>query len=131
MIALDTNVLVRLFTADDREQAARVVRLLDGLTKRRERAYVPDVVLCELVWVLERGYGHTRDEVTTALRAVLAAEQLALDAPERVVRATDAYRRGRGDFADYLIREQAKAKGCAHVATFDRKLLREAMFTAP
>lgn len=39
-----------------------------------------------------------------------------------------AYRQGRGDFADYVIREQALAAGASGVVTFDRVLKGESDF---
>ena len=47
MIALDTNVLVRLLVEDDREQARRAVALLRGAAGRGEQAFVTDVVVRE------------------------------------------------------------------------------------
>jgi predicted nucleic-acid-binding protein len=43
----------------------------------------------------------------------------------------EAFAAGRGDFADYVMRESARAAGCHEVATFDRALLREPGFIAP
>jgi predicted nucleic-acid-binding protein len=40
------------------------------------------------------------------------------------------YAHGKGDFADYVIREQARAAGCERIATFDRALLEEELFVA-
>ena len=37
---------------------------------------------------------------------------------------------GRGDFADYLIREHANEAGCEAVVTFDRVLHRDPGFVA-
>jgi predicted nucleic-acid-binding protein len=39
-----------------------------------------------------------------------------------VERALTAYRNGKGDFADYLVREQARALDAREVVTFDRAL---------
>jgi predicted nucleic acid-binding protein len=50
---LDTNVLVRYLVRDEPTQAARATRELE----RDERFLIGSVVLCELVWVLEAGYG--------------------------------------------------------------------------
>jgi len=49
---------------------------------------------------------------------------------DSLIRALEAYETGKGDFADYLIREQARAAECESVATFDRVLLRERGFVA-
>lgn len=131
MIAFDTNVLVRLLVADDARQLARVRSRVESLDETGERAYVSDIVVCEIVWVLRAAYGFEREPIATALRQLLSAKQLTFDAPDRLARALDAYARGPGDFSDYLIREHATAAGCDAVATFDKQLHRDAMFTAP
>ena len=45
-----------------------------------------------------------------------------------ISRTLAAYRSGRGDFADYLIREQAFASDAIEVVTLDRTLKGEAGF---
>ena len=47
MIALDTNILVRLITQDDPQQAALAERLVQQATEEGEVCFVSDVVLCE------------------------------------------------------------------------------------
>ena len=130
MIALDTNVLVRFLVADDAAQARKAKALVESLDEDT-RAYVPDIVLCELVWVLTRAYGFDRTRVSKALRLLASARQLQLHSVDHVLRAIAAYEKGSGDFAHYLIREQAKAAGCASVITFDKKLLKEDSFASP
>lgn len=131
MIAFDTNVLVRLLVEDDAKQAARVRNRVVLLDEDDERAYVSDIVMCELVWVLRSAYGFDRKPIAHALRQLLSAKQLSFDAPDRVARALDAYETGRGDFADYLIREHATTAGCDSVLTFDKRILAEHGFAAP
>jgi len=131
VISLDTNVLVRILTADDPAQTRRATALLETLEHDDEQAYVSDIVFCELVWVLGRGYGHARHDISRVLGQLLAARQLVFDAPDRLLRALDAFESGKGDFADYLIREHAKAAGCDAVMTFDKKLLRDDLFKSP
>jgi predicted nucleic-acid-binding protein len=131
MISLDTNVLVRLLVADDPAQTRRAVALLERLDADSQKAHVSEIVLCELVWVLARGYGHDRRRIAAALSLLIAARQLTFDAPDNVLRALRAYRAGKGDFADYLIREHARAAGCDALMTFDKKLHKEELFRAP
>lgn len=59
------------------------------------------------------------------------ARQSAAAAAILLTRAIDAFATGRGDFADYIIREDALAAGCTSIATFDRALLREKSFAQP
>ena len=57
--------------------------------------------------------------------------QSAKGGPTGLVRALAAFIRGKGDFADSVIKEHAQAAGCDGVATFDRTLLKEEGFVAP
>ncbi|MEA3412578.1 MAG: type II toxin-antitoxin system VapC family toxin [Pseudomonadota bacterium] len=131
MIAVDTNVLLRLIVEDDEAQTRQAVRLLDRLDADGQRALVPTIVACEIVWVLRSAYRFGRERIATALGQLLAARQLVFELPDVTTRALRAYEAGRGDFADYVVRESARAAGCDTVVTFDRKLQGEEMFTAP
>src|SRR5437764_1356636 len=128
MIALDTNILVRLILQDDEPQARLVERLLIKARHADEQLFVADVVLCELVWVLTRRAGLTRDTIADSLDRILRMELIVVADAGVVERALSAYRSGRGDFADYLIREQALAADATEVVTFDRLLKGEDNF---
>lgn len=131
MIAVDTNILVRLLVKDDAAQTRRVVRLFKRLDANGDRARVSDVVLCELVWVLRSVYGFDRARIATTLKQLIAARQLQFDSPDALLRALAAFEAGGGDLADYVIREHAKATGCESIVTFDKALLNEEMFVSP
>src|SRR5579862_1596885 len=51
-ITADTNILVRALTDDDAEQSPRAQAEL----AQAELVAIPPAALCELVWVLTRGY---------------------------------------------------------------------------
>lgn len=131
MIALDTNVLVRFLVEDDLEQAARANAFLLNALETQNLCFVSDIVLCELVWVLERSYDFRPREICALLRKLLLARQLAFSAVDQIERALASYEQGRGGFADYLIREHARGAGCTQVVTFERDLVREDGFIAP
>jgi predicted nucleic-acid-binding protein len=131
VIALDTNLLVRFLVKDDEVQTRRVVALMKRALDRSEALYVCDVVLCELVWVLETSYGVEREEIASNLAKLLRARQLTFRDADLLSRALEAYHKGRGDFADYLIREDARSAGAEIVATFDKALLKDMGFQPP
>lgn len=135
MIGLDTNVLLRLLTDDPEEEASRqraqVGRLIDVAEAAGEPLFVTDVVLCEVVWGLRRTYRVPRQTLRAILSQLVKSKHLAFESPEGVGRAVAAFESGRGDFADYLIRERAREAGCEAVVTFDRDILREDGFRAP
>lgn len=131
MIALDTNVLVRFLVEDDRAQAERARALLKSAVEGSQPLFVSDVVLCELIWVLERSYKFQRQQIRAALELLLRANHLAFASPDRCRRALQAYETGRGGYSDYLIRERAQDFGCEAVATFDAALIAETGFVSP
>jgi predicted nucleic-acid-binding protein len=131
MLALDTNVLVRFLVEDDEAQSARAAKLVSRAIRDGEQLFVADVVLCEVVWVLRASYRFGRAEIAAVLQRLLKAAHLTFSDSDPLKRAADAFVRGKGDFADYVIREQARAAGCERVATFDRALLKEEHFAAP
>ncbi len=131
MIALDTNVLVRFVVEDDAAQHRRSSALIASARERGEALFLSQLVLCELVWVLGAAYGLSRAQIASALTELLRVAQVVVEDFDQVRRALDAYMGGEGDFADYLIRERARAAGCETVKTFDRVLLHEPGFSAP
>ena len=104
--------------------------LIDRLDRDDEQAYVSDVVLCEVVWVLRSAYGFGREQIGSVLGQLIAARQLTFDSSDRLLRAIRAFDAGKGDFADYVIREQAREAGCTAVRNVDKALLGEDMFAA-
>lgn len=128
MIALDTNLLVRLVAHDDEPQARAVERLLIKARRDQTSLFIADIVLCELVGVLTSRLGLDRDDVADTLDQVLNAELIVTANAGVTARALAAYRKGKGDFADYVIREQALAAEATEVVTFDRSLKGEPGF---
>lgn len=128
MIALDTNVLVRLLVVDDEAQARTAERTVTAARRDRTPLYVADVVLCELVWVLRARYRMARAAIADAIEAVLRTELVVVDDVALIDQVVRAYRDGAGDFADYMIRAGAQARGAREVVTFDRALRREEGF---
>ena len=126
MIALDTNLLVRLLTNDDPRQAAKVEAWLKGNATPKNPAYVDHVVLCELGWVLERSYGYSRAEVHGALAALLEQDHLRLESPALVRQALLLYAGGSANFSDYLLAARTQAAGYSAVLTLDKKAAKSA-----
>lgn len=125
MIGLDTNVLVRYLVEDDPEQSPRATALVERALEQGQRLFVPQIVLCELVWVLDSVYRYPLERITTVLRDLLRARQLVIEDLDSARKALDRYSARGGDFADYLIVERCRAAGCDRVASFDGGLSEE------
>ena len=120
MIAVDTNVLVRLLVNDDAAQASKARQLFERAAAQQKNVWVSETVLVELAWTWARAYGRERSAVVMALHALCSNATVTLESPLAVRNATAAFERGPADFADCLLCAKAAAVGCEHVATFDR-----------
>lgn len=58
MTGLDTNVLVRYIVQDDPKQSKLATECIEQRCTSESPGFVNLVVLCELTWVLARGYGY-------------------------------------------------------------------------
>jgi len=71
MTAVDTNVLVRLLTADNRKQAAAAEALFHG-----GPVWIAKTVLLETSWVLRSLYGFPEDAIREAFAKLLGLENV-------------------------------------------------------
>jgi predicted nucleic-acid-binding protein len=115
MLAVDTNVLVRLLARDDVGQ----VRAAEASIAKG--AWVSQLVLAETLWVLDSVYDLSRAQISTAVEMLLNHSELSLQDAD-VVNAALAHfrRRSSVEFSDCLVLEIARKAGHLPVVTFDR-----------
>jgi predicted nucleic-acid-binding protein len=115
VLAVDTNVLVRLIARDEPTQ----VRVAEEFVSRG--AWISHLVLAETVWVLDSVYGLSRDKLTVAVEMLLNHRELTLQDSEVVSEALENYRKRTAvDFSDCLVLGIAKKAGHMPIGTFDR-----------
>ena len=129
MIALDSNVLIRLLIEDDPAQADLARRLIDSARERGDHCFISDPVLCDVEWVLDSAYGASRRDVATALQNIVASPFFAFDDAASRNSALDRFCRGKADFSDYLLGKRAQKRGARTTYTSDRALRDEEGFT--
>jgi predicted nucleic-acid-binding protein len=122
MRAADTNVLVRYIANDDTKQADTVARLFRECDATREPIFITLVVLCELIWVLDRAFGLTKAELLEVLDRLFQTPFFRFEHESVVRRCLDQYRRGKANFADYIIGEISREAGCRDTVSFDQAL---------
>lgn len=121
MIGLDTNVVVRLFVDDDRKQVHAARAFVSGRCSRNDPGFVNRISLCELVWVLESVHGYGRAAIGNVVEQLLASSDILVEDHELAQVALATFQTTNADFADALIGEVNRARGCDVTATFDRK----------
>lgn len=117
MRAVDSNVLVRLVTRDDRKQVAAAESFVS------KGAWVSTLVFMEATWVLTAVYDLTHTEIATAIDMLLHHRDLTIQESDSVAAALEQYRnRPALGFSDCLILETARKAGHLPLGTFDRNL---------
>ena len=117
MRAVDSNVLVRLVTRDDRRQVAAAESFVS------KGAWVSTLVLMEATWVLAAVYELTRAEIATAIDMLLHHRDLTVQESDSVAATLVQYRSLPAlGFSDCLILETARKAGHLPLGTFDRDL---------
>ena len=96
MIALDTNILVRVLTRDELAQADLAMALM-----KTSDLFICKTVLLELEWVLRFAYGFDRTAIHGAIVGLLGLPELQVEDADTVADALRGYEAGM-DFADAL-----------------------------
>lgn len=119
MIAVDTNVLIRILVDDpDAELQMQAAR---ALLTQFEVLYVPQIVQVESVWVLESAYRFDKPSICKILDHLLHHPQFQLHLPESFASAVTLFRNHSADFSDCLILTESKSRKL-QLFTFDKKL---------
>ena len=117
MLAVDTNVLVRLIARDDAKQVAAAERFV------ARGAWVSHLVLAETTWVLSAVYNLDARAIATAVDALLNHRDLSVQDPDVVTAALHHFRtRPTLGFSDCLVLEIARKAGHLPLGTFDKTL---------
>lgn len=112
MLAIDTNVVVRLLVNDDARQGAVARRLFES-----DEIWIGVTVLLEAAWVLESIYELSTDETAKTLRGLLGLPNVRVEDAGAVAAALDATGKGL-ELADAL--HLLRAPLDAEFVTFDR-----------
>lgn len=119
MTGLDTNILVRYITQDDPQQSALATRFIEEKCSLEFPGFINHIVLCELVWVLNRCYKTDRMQSLQVIEQLLRTAQFQVQEPQIVWKALKLAQKGKADFADFLISQINLAHQCESTITFD------------
>ena len=121
MIGLDTNVVIRYLVQDDKKQSAAATRFIEKSLSTDVPGYINHITLCEIVWVLQRCYDVTEQQLRDIIEGLLTTKQLIVENVEVAWKALRAYDASSADFCDALIGQANIHSGCEHTVTFDKK----------
>jgi predicted nucleic-acid-binding protein len=118
MIAVDTNVLVRLLTNDDPGQARRAAGIMQS-----SQILIPKSVMLETEWVLRHAYGLDKKDIRRGFQNLMGLPNVRAEDSRALTLAISRYGLGM-DFADAL--HLASSGEAKEFATFDKSLAKKA-----
>jgi predicted nucleic-acid-binding protein len=119
MISVDTNVIVRLLTGDDKPQFKRAKALFE-----KENIIITTSVILECEWVLRYAYHFKQTDIMNAFQSLFGLSNVALQDPAVIADAIQWHQNGM-DFADAI--HLAQSKDSEAFVTFDKKFIKSAL----
>lgn len=117
MIAIDTNIIIRLITRDDEEQYQKSLQLFQN-----NSIFIADTVILETEWVLRFAYKFKPLEIGMAFRKVFGLPNVYLTNERIILQVIEWHEKG-VDFADAF--HLASSHHCLEFYTFDEKFLKK------
>lgn len=118
MISVDTNLLVRLFTNDDKKQARFAQKLIED-----NAIYITKSVLLETEWVLRYTYELDSDAIRKAFEGLLGLPHATVEDPACLIKTMQWFNLN-FDFADAL--HLASSQTADGFATLDKNFVKNA-----
>ena len=118
MIAVDTNLLVRLLTKDDPNQAKRAAKLMES-----DDIFIPKTVMLETEWVLRHAYGIGIEAILSGFQKMMGLSNVRVEDQQSVFQAISWYESGL-DFADAL--HLASSMKADKFVTFENAFIKKA-----
>ena len=123
MIGTDTNILVRAFLEDDKNQYKEAKQFLENAAKSG-KLFISSYAILEFVWVL-KVKKISREVIYDAVITLCDSSGVIIGNKEIVIKALEKYRKGRADFGDYMILAEGEANRTHKIKTFDKILQNE------
>ena len=118
MVAVDTNIVVRLLTQDDELQYQKSLKVF-----QEQEVFIPDTVILETEWVLRFAYKFKSSDICSALRKLFGLPNVNIVNTNIVYRVLQWHENGL-DFADAFHLAQSQNLSCFY--TFDEKFIKKA-----
>lgn len=120
-IILDTNIILRFITADDKVKQEKVALLFERIKSGKIKAFVHDVIFAEIVFVLvsKKLYNLPKSKIQALLLPIVNLINIKLTSKKKVKRALELFVKYDIDFEDALIAADAENEKI-EIISFDK-----------
>ena len=120
-ILVDTNVFLRFLLKDIPKQYERSRLLFKRAKEGKIKLFVPQIVIFEVHFALEKYYGFKKKDVIDKLGSLLSSNYFQIDSKEGFLGALELYKTSNTNFVDCFLTSQAKIEDL-EIFSFDKRL---------
>jgi len=103
LAVIDTSVIIRFLTEDNEELFQKSIEIIEKIEQGDIRAFIPEGVLAECIFVLEKVYKVSRDEIVDKLTQILLLKGMVKKNRTLYLKALELYRTKKISFIDCLL----------------------------
>ncbi len=118
-IYADTNIFIRFFTGYPEEQSELAHRFFIEVSLKKAKLFVCDIVISEIVYVLEKIYKLSRNEIYEKIHSILNMENIIIENRAIIANALNYYKKKNINFNDAYLASYAIKNNINKVFTFD------------
>lgn len=118
--AIDANIILRFLTNDDPDKAEACAALLEKVERNEQQVWLPDLVLADVIWTLERFYRQSKEKIADLLTPIVSLRGLHCSTKEAVFLALRLYVRHNIDWTDAFVAAQVMLRGAGTIYSYDR-----------
>ncbi|NPV80520.1 MAG: PIN domain-containing protein [Firmicutes bacterium] len=117
---LDANIILRFLTNDNPQKAEACSALLEKVERNEEQVWLPDLVLADVIWTLEKFYRQSKAEIADLLTPIMNLRGLHCSGKEAVFLALRLYVRYNIDWTDAFVAAQLISQEAGTIYSYDR-----------
>lgn len=118
--AIDANILLRFLVNDIPEQADACAALFKRVEAGSEQVILPDLVLADVVWTLEKFYRQPKTKIREVLVPILALKKLMFSSKKTALLALKLYAEKNLDWTDAFVASQMMVKRVDAIYSYDQ-----------
>jgi len=122
-IIADTNVYLRFLLDDVKEQVEVSEKLFRKASQKRIEIVVPQIVVFEIQFALDKYYGFSRGDMVEKIETILSADFLKVEERSVFLKCLTIYKENKISFVDSFLSAKAHA-GKMELFSFDKKLVK-------
>lgn len=120
-LVLDTNIFLRFLLNDIPSQANQAEKIFQAAKFKKNKLLVPQIVIFEIIFALEKYYGFPKKEVLNKIKVILAMEFLSIADKDVFTDAVGLYVQNNLSFPDSFLISFTKQQ-MADIFSFDKEM---------